>query len=202
MLSIQDPNYFKRIMKIFMMVIMIWLVTFIIAMIWSPSVETFKNMGSKVPSHLNDTEGLNKVWGYILNNGFQVPFQMLILSLIPIPFLYFLNLISTSIITGIVFGFAINFDLNKGMIMVISSIPHMLVEIGAMCFVVSALYQLNISMIRKMTNLFRKHKKQNISFKLAIMDLIKSYLFIALPLFVMAAFLETYLTDFIYQLFT
>ncbi|MFH0716850.1 stage II sporulation protein M [Staphylococcus delphini] len=200
MLSIQNSIYFKRTVKILIFAIIIWLVAFIIATIWSPSIETFKNVGSKAPSYLSDTEGLSKVWGYILNNGFQVPFQMLILSLIPIPFLYFLNLISTSIITGIVFGFAINFDLNKGTIMVISSIPHILVEIAAMCFVVSALYQLNHSIVRKITNLFRKHKKQNISFKLALMNFIKSYLFVALPLYVVAAFLETYLTDFIYQL--
>lgn len=111
-------------------------------------------------------------------------------------------MISTSIITGIAFGFAIHFDFNKGAIMVISSIPHAIIEILAMCFVISGLYKLNQAIIRKISNLFRKTKKQNFSFKLALSNLLKIYFLIALPLYIIAAFLETYLTDFIYNLFT
>ena len=202
MFNIQDPNYAKRTIKIFIFTTTIFLITLILAIIFSPSLETLKNMTDGQHGTISKTNGLIKDWQYILNNGFKVPFQMLILSLIPIPFLYFLNLLSTTIITGIVFGFAINFDLNKGLTMVLSSAPHTIIEIFAMCFVISGLYKLNKTIIRKISNLFRKTKKQNFSFKLAFSNLLKIYFLIALPLYILAAFLETYLTDFIYNLFT
>jgi len=202
MLNIKDQNYFKRSIKIFIIATFFFLISFILSIIFSPSLETFKNISNQVPSNLDNVQGLHKLWNYILNNAIQVPFQMFIFSLIPIPFLYFLNMISTSIITGIAFGFAIHFDFNKGAIMVISSIPHAIIEILAMCFVISGLYKLNQAIIRKISNLFRKTKKQNFSFKLALSNLLKIYFLIALPLYIIAAFLETYLTDFIYNLFT
>ncbi|WP_145464415.1 stage II sporulation protein M [Staphylococcus hominis] len=202
MLKIKDENYFKRSLKIFIIATSLLLLSFTLSIIFSPSIETFKNIPNKVPSSLDNAQGLNKLWQYILNNAIRVPFQMFIFSLIPIPFLYFLNIISTSIITGIAFGFAIHIDLNKGLLMVLSSIPHAIIELLAMCFVISGLYKLNKTIIRKISNLFRKNKKQNFSFKLAFSNLLKIYFLIALPLYILAAFLETYLTDFIYNLFT
>ncbi|MBA8778799.1 stage II sporulation protein M [Staphylococcus schleiferi subsp. coagulans] len=202
MLHIEDQNYFKRSIKIFIIAVSFFLLSFALSIMFSPSLETFKHISNQVPSSLDNAQGLDKLWNYILNNAIQVPFQMLILSLIPIPFLYFLNMISTTVITGIVFGFAIHFDFNKGIIMIVSSIPHSIIEILAMCFVISGLYKTNQTIIRKISNLFRKSKKQNFSFKLALSNLLKIYLLIALPLYILAAILETYFTDFIYNLFT
>ncbi|ATH63736.1 hypothetical protein BJG87_11725 [Staphylococcus pasteuri] len=175
------------------------LITFILALIFSPSLETFKHIGDKV--NITATHGLEKVWQYIVNNDLKTPLQMFILSLIPIPFLYCLNLISTTVITGIMFGFAINFDLHKGTIMVVGAIPHAILELLAFCFVVSALYKFNQAIVRKVSNMFRKTKKVNYSIKLAFANLIKIYVLIALPLYIIAAFLETYFTDFINNIF-
>ncbi|PTJ53637.1 hypothetical protein BU019_00655 [Staphylococcus simulans] len=202
MLNIQDSNYFKRTIKIFVVAMTLILIAFVFSLIFSPSIETFKCISSGLPSNLEDAQGLNKVWEYILNNGGRVPLQMFIFSLIPIPFLYCLNIISTSIVTGIMFGFAIHIDFNKGIIMVGSAIPHAIIEIFAMCIVISGLYKLNQAIVRKISNLFRSNKKQNFSFKLALSNLLKVYLLVALPLYILAAFLETYFTDFIYNLFT
>lgn len=201
MLKIKDENYFKRSLKIFIIATSLLLLSFTLSIIFNPSFETFKNISNKVPSSLDNAQGLNKLWQYILNNAIRVPFQMFIFSLIPIPFLYFLNIVSTSIITGIAFGFAIHFDFNKGLLMVLSSIPHAIIETFAMCFVISGLYKLNKTIIRKISNLFRKNKKQNFSFVLAFSNLLKIYFLIALSLYILAAFLETYFTDFIYNLF-
>ncbi|AUW63034.1 MULTISPECIES: stage II sporulation protein M [Staphylococcus] len=202
MINLKDPNYFKRTIKIFIIAIIIFLIAFILSIIFSPSLETFKNTSNGISSKLSEAQGLNKVWQYILNNAIKVPFQMLVFSLIPIPFLYFLNLISTNIITGIVFAFAVHLNFNKGSLMVISSLPHSIIETIAMCFIISGLYKLNQSILRKVGNLFRKNKKKEISFKIAISNLFKVYLFIALPLYILAAFLETYITSFIYDIFT
>lgn len=84
----------------------------------------------------------------------------------------------------------------------ISTIPHFYIEILAFCFVASSLFKINQSIIKKIANLFRKNKKQKISIKLAITNLIKIYIFIALPLFIFAAFVENYLSKFIFDLLT
>ena len=184
-----------------MIAIIIFLIAFVLSIIFSPSLETFKNTANGISSKLIEAHGMNKVWLYILNNAIKVPFQMFVFSLIPIPFLYFLNIIFTNIITGIDFAFAIYLNINKGIIMVMSSIPNSVVETIAMCFVLSGLYKLNQSILRKVGNMFRKTKKKEISFKKALIDLFKVYLFIALPLYILAAFLETYFTSFIYNIF-
>ncbi|MCD8917392.1 stage II sporulation protein M [Staphylococcus gallinarum] len=202
MLKIQDDTYVKRTLRFLTTTLSIFIITFILAIIFSPSAETIKNIFNSVPNNVDGAEGLKKVWEYILNNGFKVPFQMLILAIIPIPFLYYLNIISTTILPAIAVGFAINFDKHKGIILSISAIPHFIIEILAFCFVASSLLKVNQSIIRKIANLFRKSKKQKFSIKLAITNLIKIYIFIALPLFIVAAFVENYLSKIIFDLLT
>lgn len=201
MFNIRDNDYTKRSIKIFILATIIFIITFVLAIIFTPSLATLKNLGSGTPSKLSEARGLKKVWEYIINNGFRTPLQMLTIAMIPIPFLYFANLISTIIITGILFGFAVHLDVYKGSIMVLSSMPHTIIEILAMCFVISSLYKLNQAIIRKIGNLFRKNKKERFSLKLAIINLFKIYVFIALPLYIIAAFIETYFPSFIENLF-
>lgn len=202
MLKIYDATYIKRTLSFLAITLLIFIITFILAIIFSPSTETIKNIFNGIPKNVANAEGLQKVWEYILNNGFRVPFQMLILAIIPIPFLYYLNIISTTISPAIALGFAVNFDNYKGIMLTISTIPHFLIEILAFCFVASSLFKLNQSIIRKISNLLRKNKKQNVSIKLAITNLIKIYIFIALPLFIVAAFVENYLSKLILDLLT
>ncbi|VED32918.1 membrane protein [Staphylococcus warneri] len=202
MFKIHDETYIRRTIKFLVTILIIFLVTFILAIIFSPSTETIKNLSKGIPSNVANAVGLEKVWEYILNNGFKVPFQMLILAIIPIPFLYYLNIISTAIPPAIALGFVINYDIYKGTMVTISSIPHFFVEILAFCFVASGLVKVNQAIIRKITNLFRKNKKENLSLKLSIINLLKIYVFIALSLFVIAAFFENYLSKFIFDLLT
>ncbi|WP_461676124.1 stage II sporulation protein M [Staphylococcus warneri] len=202
MFKIHDETYIRRTIKFLVTILIIFLVTFILAIIFSPSTETIKNLSKGIPSNVANAVGLEKVWEYILNNGFKVPFQMLILAIIPIPFLYYLNIISTAIPPAIALGFVINYDIYKGTMVTISSIPHFFVEILAFCFFASGLVKVNQAIIRKITNLFRKNKKENLSLKLSIINLLKIYVFIALPLFVIAAFFENYLSKFIFDLLT
>lgn len=202
MFKIHDETYIRRTIKFLVTILIIFLVSFILAIIFSPSTETIKNLSKGIPSNVANAVGLEKVWEYILNNGFKVPFQMLILAIIPIPFLYYLNIISTAIPPAIALGFVINYDIYKGTMVTISSIPHFFVEILAFCFVASGLVKVNQAIIRKITNLFRKNKKENLSLKLSIINLLKIYVFIALPLFVIAAFFENYLSKFIFDLLT
>ncbi|WP_414054586.1 stage II sporulation protein M [Macrococcus equi] len=193
-------SYIKRAFIIYGIMMLVAILTFIISLIFYPSEELFKDITSKLPPNSAELKGLDKVWMYVVNNGFIVPLQMFILSLIPIPFLYFLNVISTTIITGIIFGFAIHLLPDFGWILVLSSTPHAMIEILAFCFVASGLWTLNQSIVRKVSNFFRKEKRYGLSISEAMHNLIRVYVFIALPLFIIAAFAETYLTDFIEHL--
>ena len=72
-----------------MIAIIIFLISFVLSIIFSPSLETFKNTANGISSKLIEAHGMNKVWLYILNNAIKVPFQMFVFSLIPIPFYTF-----------------------------------------------------------------------------------------------------------------
>ena len=82
---------------------------------------------------------------------------MLILSLIPIPFYTFKFTIYNNNYRNSIW-FCNPFDLNKGLLMVLSSIPHTIIEL-AMCFVISGLYKLNKTIIRKISNLLENKTK-------------------------------------------
>ena len=93
---------------------------------------------------------------------------MFILALIPIPFLYMLNIVISVIIPGIMFGIFLNFDLHKAFTAIIAYIPHYTLEIMAYCILASGLYMLNKAIVRKVTNLFRKRRKTIILLKESI----------------------------------
>nr|WP_278761163.1 stage II sporulation protein M [Mammaliicoccus lentus] len=189
----------KRIIIFFCISISLMLISGIITYIVNPNIEIIKNIQG-LPEDKQRAEGLEKVWQYIINNGFKVPLQMLILSIIPIPFLYSANLISTSILTGFVFTLLIRVDLHLGLIGVGSSIPHTVLELLSYAVFAAALYLLNKSIIRMISNLFRKNKKTKISFLKSIVTVAKVYILLVLPLSIIAAFLETYFTNFLMDL--
>jgi phosphate starvation-inducible membrane PsiE len=68
------------------------------------------------------------------------------------------------------------------------------------CIFTSGLYMLNKSIIRKITNLFRKKKRKITLFKTSLFNLLKAYLFVCLPMVILAAFTETYIADMLFKL--
>lgn len=198
-MKILDKSMTKRIIIFFCISISLMLISGIITYIVNPNIEIIKNIQG-LPEDKQRAEGLEKVWQYIINNGFKVPLQMLILSIIPIPFLYSANLISTSILTGFVFTLLIRVDLHLGLIGVGSSIPHTVIELLSYAVFAASLYLLNKSIIRMISNLFRKNKKTKISFLKSIVIVAKVYILLVLPLSIIAAFLETYFTNFLMDL--
>lgn len=198
-MKILDKPMTKRIIIFFSISMSLMLISGIITYIVNPNIEIIKNIQG-LPEDKQRAEGLEKVWQYIINNGFKVPLQMLILSIIPIPFLYSANLISTSILTGFVFTLLIRVDLHLGLIGVGSSIPHTVLELLSYAVFAAALYLLNKSIIRMISNLFRKNKKTKISFLKSIVTVAKVYILLVLPLSIIAAFLETYFTNFLMDL--
>ena len=118
---------------------------------------------------------------------------MLILSIIPIRFLYWIQPLFTAILPGILFGIAFRYSVAKAFIILISSIPHMLLEIFAFCLWMVALDRFNKWIRYKISRKKQTSTKLFYEFKLILI----SYVKYVLPLIVIAAFTETYVADWI-----
>ena len=147
-----------------------------------------------------ESTGLSKVLDYIKNNRILVPLQMFILAFIPIPFLYMANIVETTIALGFFVGIALHLDVYQGIGLAIASLPHTFVEIFAYCLLAALLFELNRSIRTMLRNIFRKNKKET-SFIEPSTDTFKIYFVLVLPSIIIAAFLETYVSDAIFQLF-
>lgn len=94
---------------------------------------------------------------YIINNGLKIPFQMFLLSLIPIPLLFFLLILLTATAIGIVlyipFMSEITGELSL-MNVLLGILPHMFIEVFGFLIVACGIYYVNKSIRDK---LFKKN---------------------------------------------
>lgn len=172
----------------------------IITCIVNPDIKAvMEGIGNSAPSQIKESRGIDKVWSYIVHNGFAVPLQMFILAFVPIQFLYLANIISTSSLLGVFFGVALQASLDKGFELIISSIPHSVLELFAYCLLAAVLFELNQVIRTKMINLVKKDRERD-SFIKKILKVTRTYLAFVLPLIILAALLETYAADMILHL--
>lgn len=166
----------------------------------NPNIDGVMNsFNNQTADPIKETKGLSKVWEYILNNGLAVPLQMFIFSLIPIQFLYLINIVITVTLPGILFGIILQYDSEIGVSMIMSSVPHYLFEVFAFCIFAGVLFELNKSLRHKIKTVFKK-EKQELFIGNSILRTAQIYLLLVLPLIVTAAFLETYVADAIYKM--
>lgn len=124
---------------------------------------------------------------------------MFILALIPIQFLYFVTIISTVSLPGILFGLILHIDSKNAFELIVSFLPYYTFEIFAFCLFAAILFELNQVVRLKVKSLFKKEKVK-VSFLKKLFETISIYVILTLPLVVIAAFLETYVADFILSL--
>lgn len=190
----------KRACKFLILSVIITIAAAGITYIINPDIHgIMSNLNDWTPESIKDEAGLNKVWEYIVNNGMMVPMQMFILSLIPIQFLYLINIIVTVTLPGILFGIIFQFDLGKGMSMMVSSIPHYLFEVFAFCIFAAVLFELNKSLRLKIKTVLKK-EEQMLFIGSIVITTVKTYILLVLPLIITAALLETYIADVIYKI--
>ena len=124
---------------------------------------------------------------------------MFVLALIPIPYLYLINIVGTAIGPGILFGLGARLSFNKALIIILGSLPHMLVELLGLCLFASAIYPINLWIRRK---IFRQrlliHTKLVYELKVGVIRYVKY----VLPAMLLAAVLETYVADWLFSLLT
>lgn len=184
----------KQPLKYLCFLLLIIVVSAILTYLIHPDIQsTINSVSSNIPKSVERKTGFDLVVAYIINNGLKVPLQMLILGLIPVPFLYWLQPFFTAILPGILFGIVFNISFTKGITIVFSSLPHMLTEILAFCFWIVALDRIN----KWMRNKISKKKNNSTQFMDEIKQLLTSYVKYVLPLIVIAALLETYVADWI-----
>ena len=186
-------RFFKPIKYLGILTVVI-VISAVITYIINPNLsDTLNSVSSNVPKSVSQKSGLQLVVAYIFNNGFKVPIGMLILSIIPIRFLYWIQPLFTAILPGILFGIAFRYSVAKAFIILISSIPHMLLEIFAFCLWMVALDRFNKWIRYKISRKKQTSTKLFYEFKLILI----SYVKYVLPLIVIAAFTETYVADWI-----
>lgn len=186
-------RFFKPIKYLGILTVVI-VISAVITYIINPNLsDTLNSVSSNVPKSVSQKSELQLVVAYIFNNGFKVPIGMLILSIIPIRFLYWIQPLFTVILPGILFGIVFRYSLAKGFVILISSLPHMLFEVFAFCVWMVALDQFNKWIRYKISK--KKSADTNLLKELKL--LLSPYIKYVLPLIVIAAFTETYVADWI-----
>ena len=195
-----DKGFIIRTLKIFLFSLSIMILTIVITYSIDMNVEAMiKGIDNDISSSVKQSSGLGAVIIYIVNNGFIVPLQMFLLSLIPIQFLYFFNLIYSSVLPGIVIGILLKIDFYKAIANIISVFPHTTLEILGFCIFASVLFQLNKSIRSKIRELFKKNGERTSIIK-SLHNTIKIYIFVVIPVIVLAAICEEYLRKILYSL--
>ena len=186
-------NVFKPI-KYLSIIMLVVIISAVITYIVNPNFsDTLNSVSSNISKSVSQKSGLNLVVAYIFNNGFKVPMGMLFFSIIPVRFLYWIQPLFTAILPGILFGIAFRYSVAKAFIILISSLPHMLLEIFAFCLWMVALDRFNKWIRYKIS----RKKSANTNLLKELKLLLSPYIKYVIPLMVIAAFTETYVADWI-----
>lgn len=196
-----NKSVFKRAIVFFVIAMIVTILGIVITYMINPDIKgVMESFESRSSDQFREATEIKKVWAYIVNNGFIVPLQMFILALIPVQFIYFVNIISTALLPGILFGIVLHLDFIKGLEMMVATFPHYFTEIFAFCLFAAVLFELNRVIRTKIKNVFKKDKDQVFLVK-KVWSIIIIYLVLILPMIIAAAFLETYIADVILNLF-
>lgn len=138
-------------------------------------------------------------------NNIQVPLQILLLSLIPIPFIYTLVLLVNGIMIGGVFYIYQAVQLTHGegdalyLIILKDFLPHAIFELLGFIIATAIAYRVNQWIIRNIINLFRQQTKLPIYYTLRqlLYYSVLTFVLIILPLILLAAIIESYITPII-----
>lgn len=170
--------------------IIVIVVTAVVTYLVAPSAkDTTDAIESTVPHSVSNSDGLNAVFAYFVNNGIRVPLTMLVLSLIPVAYLYTINFFVGAILPGILFGIAFKHALLSGVAIVVGSSPHALLELLGLCTWIVLLKPLNKWIRAKI------RRKATEPLRNIFWSLLSGWIVVVLPVMVFAALCETYLAD-------
>ncbi|MDX6154480.1 stage II sporulation protein M [Marinococcus sp. PL1-022] len=126
------------------------------------------------------------VWHIFLNN-IMVPLQMILLALVPIPFLFYIVLLYNAVIYGFIIFIFQDLEENFFRLFLSEVLFHGVIEISAFILMSCLIFHFQLSIIKKIIVKNREKKKQNVSSILLAKHLLIFLFFIILPLIALAA---------------
>lgn len=141
----------------------------------------------------------------LFKNNIMVTLQILLLALIPIPFVYTLSILVNGIMIGGIFYIyqAIQVAHGEGdalyLIILKDFLPHAVIELLGFVIATAIAYRINQWLIRNIINLFRKQNKRytRYTFTQLVRYTVVSFVLIILPFIIIAALIEAYITPLI-----
>ena len=133
----------------------------------------------------------------IIKNNLMVGIMIIACGFIPffgLPFLYGVTIFAA---IGVIASFGTIMGFQIGKIMLISFVPHAVIEVIPICYSVAIGMYVNKNMVRK---LFVRHKP-TATINIVSLYALRSYLLVVVPFFLLAAFVEAYITQLLSEIF-
>src|SRR5699024_10986191 len=179
---------------------LIGIIALVVTYIIHPDISgIIEGASNKIPDQVEEATGTSKVLAYIKINGLIVPFQLFLFSFFPIPFLYAFIILSKQLILGLLYGAVLREIMTEALKLIFSSLPLSIIEIFGLCVLVAILYEFNKVILSKVRRLWNK-KSVSLPFWTTFFKGAKLYVTLVLPLIIIAAFIETYVANFLYRL--
>lgn len=196
--NLKLTSFIKRTNKFMIFNIIVSVLIGIIFFIIGMNINDFSdypnlNLNNKV------NNSLNALIEIFCNNAFIMPLASLIITLIPIPYLYMIPSISTIFSLSMAIGIQFAYKFNEGTVLLLGILPHGLLEIYIMSVLLSLLFVINKYIRNSLVNLFKKNKTYLPKFLNLITSICKCYLLVMLPLTFVCALIEVFITPNWYQ---
>lgn len=152
-----------------------------------------------IDSVSNDKESYWEGTVGIFKNNWITCLQILILSFIPVPFLYSILLLGTSAVLGVAIGLAQKVGMNLFSTIFLGVLPHSILELSV--FILATIYggKINLTIRWKIMNLIRRNKKVLPSVREYLKETFIVFIFVITPFIFISAFIEGYITRYLFN---
>ncbi|MEM4992591.1 stage II sporulation protein M [Priestia sp. SB1] len=177
----------------FAIIVVAYLITYLV----DPDVKKTMN---GIRNALSGTGGKESYWEgtfTIFKNNWGVCLQVLILSFIPIPFLYTYSLILTNALIGVVVYLSQKAGLGLIHTILAGLLPHAVLEISTFILAIYYGRKINKIIIGKITNKLRSKNKDVPQLWKQVKETLIIFVCVITPAIFLAAFIEGYLSRFL-----
>lgn len=191
----------KSFWKYGLLYVIVFIISYLITSLANPNME---ELAHGLDESINGGTSVDGYWEYtvfLFKNNWIVCLQILLLSCIPIRFLYTLPLITTSALIGVTVFLVQQTHLNVLQTFGLGFLPHAILELTT--FILAACYGslMNRVVIRKIKNVFRKSKKIVPSFRKHVKEAFIGFILVITPCIFIAAIIEGFLSRFLLEAF-
>jgi stage II sporulation protein M len=159
----------------------------------------FKELAGRFPDYRSD----DRAFAGIFSNNVNACLRMFVLSLIPILFLPWLSVVSNGALIGFVLYVVVYLRLNFVKIVLLGLLPHGIIECAAIILTACMATNLQKLWIKKIKNMFRRKKNRQPTDSLThcLIKTAEQFLLVVLPLVLVAAMIEAYISGYLLNRF-